>query len=554
MPQRRRLIMPAPASAGRWQRTLLLTLVIAAIALLNLPTQTPVAEAQAAPPAVFAHYMVALHSYAETLDGYKQDIRDAQAKGIDGWALNMPPHSYYSTAETHYRRRVDLIFRAATELNTGFVLFFSLDMCCNSNATTTRDLIRTFATHPRYYRYQNRPFVSTFYGMQRGRGFWQSEVLAPLRAMGINVFFVPDFGHSAVPYPGTVAGLRNAYRNGGWADTIDGLFWFGAAGTPDVLASGLEAYAQFAAEIGKPFMSSYTPEYWGMHQTSEGRRYFEFEGGKGTARQWDSIIGRQRPQWVEVVTWNDFGEASYLSPAPVATMMQQGGVRSQGVPMLDHAAYTELMAYYIQWYKARVQPPITQDRLFAFYRTHRKDATANGAAVRTRYGDVQDAIDITTLLTAPATVRVSTGGNVSDHAVPAGIAHLRVPFRPGAQRFEIVRGGVSQAQVTGAPIDATISAYNFIKATAFVAGGRPPAATLTPAPTRPATATPPPTATPIRTATVSATPTPLRTPTVPPVRTPTLPPTPTVIRTATPAVTPISTPRWGLGGNLFGPR
>jgi len=33
----------------------------------------------------------------------------------------------------------------------------------------------------------------------------------------------------------------------------------------------------------------------------------------GLISQWQSIISNQ-PDWVEIVTWNDFNESSYLSP------------------------------------------------------------------------------------------------------------------------------------------------------------------------------------------------------------------------------------------------
>jgi glucan endo-1,3-alpha-glucosidase len=60
-----------------------------------------------APPAsastphyVFAHYMVCYSDYGATIQGYEQDIRDAQAAGVDGFALDMPewngPDWYYT--------------------------------------------------------------------------------------------------------------------------------------------------------------------------------------------------------------------------------------------------------------------------------------------------------------------------------------------------------------------------------------------------------------------------------------------------------------------------
>ena len=57
-------------------------------------------------------------------------------------------------------------------------------------------------------------------------------------------------------------------------------------------------------------MCSFTPMYWGSVQPD--RRYYETCGGEGVELQWKSVISQQ-PDWVEIVTWNDFNE-SYVCP------------------------------------------------------------------------------------------------------------------------------------------------------------------------------------------------------------------------------------------------
>ena len=57
----------------------------------------------------------------------------------------------------------------------------------------------------------------------------------------------------------------------------------------------------------------YYLNYWGYKQYSSGRRYYESLGGEGTELQWDQLIGYS-PDWVEIVTWNDFEESTYVSP------------------------------------------------------------------------------------------------------------------------------------------------------------------------------------------------------------------------------------------------
>src|SRR5215472_14076409 len=52
---------------------------------------------------VFAHYMVAFATYGETVEGYRQEIMEAQAANIDGFALNVGAWDDY---ESYYQRRV----------------------------------------------------------------------------------------------------------------------------------------------------------------------------------------------------------------------------------------------------------------------------------------------------------------------------------------------------------------------------------------------------------------------------------------------------------------
>jgi hypothetical protein len=427
--------------------------VLAAPVTLSDP---PASSSTASKHLVFAHYMVCYATYGETLEGYQREIREAQAAGIDGFALNVGAWS----RELHYPRRVRLIYQAAQGLGTGFKLFFSVDM---SDVTDIFDMVRTYARHPNQLVYRDRIVVSTF---SQERLAWKEKVLSPLKQEGFDVFFVPYFyprprATELPDYP-TVAKLLQQH-----AGTVDGLFYFGAAGTASQLAEANSAYARALHEAGMLCMASYTPTYWG-HAQSPGRRYFETEGGEGTARQWQAIIAGE-PNWVEIVTWNDFNESSYVCP-----IENPGRYFAELLtpPRPCHAGYLELSKYFIAWYKTGKQPPIERDSLFYFYRTHPKDAVAarDDRPVTSRIGEVNDTLYITTLLTAPAELCVDSGANQTRHPVAAGIQHLRVPFACGPQRFELVRHGERILTAQGRSIDAKIERYDFFTAGGFAHG------------------------------------------------------------------------------------
>jgi hypothetical protein len=103
---------------------------------------------------VFAHYMVTNQDYQGNTDptqqlkiaAYEREIQQAQAAGIDGFALNVGGwlnQNYYIVYSAQ-------MFAAAVRLNTGFKLMFSADMCCGNAMADVEDLVRRFANDPRY--------------------------------------------------------------------------------------------------------------------------------------------------------------------------------------------------------------------------------------------------------------------------------------------------------------------------------------------------------------------------------------------------------------------
>lgn len=405
------------------------------------------------PHLVFAHYMVCFATYGESIEAYQREIREAQAAGIDGFALNVGAWS----AEPVYKARTRLIYDAAERLGTGFRLFFSMDM---SGTNDIQDAIRTFKDRPSTFRCGDKIVVSTF---GRNQLDWKGGVFEPLKAEGVDVFFVPFFWPNPVTeLPGyqDAVGILNTYSN-----LLDGLFLFGAAGLPAQLAAANAAYARALRETGKLFMAGYTPHYWGSKQSSDGRRYYETSGGEGTELQWSSII-TNRPDWVQIVTWNDFNESTYLCPvADPGKYFDEllSPVRN------SHAAYLELSRYFIQWFKTDHQPAIEQDALFYFYRVHPKDLVAAGhdLPVSALIGDVQDAIYFTSMLAAPAELKVSTGGLESTLPLLPGIHHVRVPFRSGPQTFRVLRNGREVVVIRPLPIGSSVAKYNFFPASGF---------------------------------------------------------------------------------------
>jgi glucan endo-1,3-alpha-glucosidase len=413
---------------------------------------------------VFAHYMVCNRSYENgKVEGYKRDIQDAQAMGIDGFALNSGDWNI------SYQTNVARLFQAASELGTDFKFFVSPDGCCGMPHTEILEMVKSYVDHPNYFKYNNRPFLSAWItgtGPQT-RDFWKNAMLGPLKKQGHDVYFVPFMyptGYSPTPGLGKI--LEDYSST--WKGFLDGYFYFGASGLPEYtnpsLLNSAEKFAKVFHDSSLTYMAPVTPYYWGDKQKNDGRRYFEFHGGEGIAAQWKSILEVQKPEWVELVTWNDWGEGTYFSPMDdINKYWPYAGHKAPGF-YKTHKGFAELNKYYIEWYKSGAQPPIITDHIYFFYRTHPKDAVATDdlqGPVKKRLGEVEDVIYVTTILKSPAKLYVFSGGIEKKIDVGAGIQHTRIPFNTGSQYFEIRRNGKQVIYEQGEDILSEIKEYNF---------------------------------------------------------------------------------------------
>ena len=118
--------------------------------------------------------MVCIPTYGgnSSVADFQREIRDAQAAGIDGFALNC---GGWTLREPHYKRRVLLMYRAAQEMETGFKLFLSADYATGLTSEETRDMVESFRTHPNQFRHEGKPVLSTFGGGTAQTDFIRDE-------------------------------------------------------------------------------------------------------------------------------------------------------------------------------------------------------------------------------------------------------------------------------------------------------------------------------------------------------------------------------------------
>ncbi len=433
---------------------------------------------------VFAHYMVTNQDYQGDTDptqelkiaAYEREIQQAQAIGIDGFALNAGGW----LNQTYYIRYSAQIFEAAARLNSGFKLMFSADMCCGNGMNDVEDMMRRFANNPRYsqvYFQHNGKFVlTTFSGDQMGTSFWQkvksdlatganpsttveSTVLAQASGVPSNAplnieLVTAFFWGGEIPI---LASIQQGFSQ--WSSTIDGSLYWGIAGVPgsggslDQIPSS-ESYASVLHGAGKIYMAPICLQFWGANAN----RYYEYSGAAGMRKMWMDAINVSHPDWVEIITWNDFIEGSYVSPIDDPNKYQSANfLNTTGVPLgtlgyyHSHIGATGLLPYFIQWYKTGIQPAITNDSIYWFYRTQSMNTNAGVPAVSpsTNHGPMADVIYVTANVPAPAVLKVTSGTMVSTFNVPTGSTDVQAPFVVGSTpTFELDRSGTAVIPAT----------------------------------------------------------------------------------------------------------
>jgi len=409
---------------------------------------------------VFAHYMLANQDPAAGADptgeaailSYQHDIQQAKNIGIDGFALNAGGWSQ----EPRYILRASEMFEAAYRLHTNFKLFFSADMCCSNSAEDVEDMMRRFANNKRYsaiyFRKDGRFVLTTFAGSKYGPVFWQQirqdletgshpsqlAATALVFAAGISssapmpLYFVPAFFWGGeLPAAEDVRTGLDAYTH-----IIDGAFYWGIAGVPglghapDQLPSS-EAYAAALHSAHKLYMAPICFQFWGANA----QRYYEYSGYAGMRSLWMSAIATTHPEWVEIITWNDFTEGTYVTPT--------AGERAQPT----HRGADGLLPYFIQWYKTGREPVIRKDALFWAYRTQLAQQIQKASKIIHIYGPVADVVYLTANLTAPAVLRVSFGNINTLVKISAGSTDLQIPIIIGQPpHFELLRGTLRLAE------------------------------------------------------------------------------------------------------------
>jgi hypothetical protein len=165
--------------------------------------------------------------------------------------------------------------------------------------------------------------------------------------------------------------------------------------------------------------------------------------------RWTNIL-KSKPQFVEIITWNDYGESHYVGP--LSSKHTNDG-SSKWANDMPHNGWLDMAKPFIEAYKKGASSPdqfIASDQLIYWYRPTPGSINCDATDTAGRpdgWNQMADSVFVVALLTSPGTVVVSSGPDTTTFSAPAGATAFEVPMRVGAQQFTLKRG--SQTVLSG---------------------------------------------------------------------------------------------------------
>ncbi|KIY62723.1 glycoside hydrolase family 71 protein [Cylindrobasidium torrendii FP15055 ss-10] len=398
-----------------------------------LSTATP---SYAALKDVFAHYMIGGMEESQATE----DVLQAKAIGIDAFALNVQ-----NVVDSWAVNSIQWIF-AAAEAND-FKLFFSFDMAVKDDVSYFLDTFRNYSSTNAYYKHDNKPVISTFYGATLTFGSdtpnngWQTHLRD---ALDTEIYFIPGFSNA----PNGPTDFFSTYP------VVDGVFSWDSAwpyeqdGNVNVSSKADEQYLSGAKDASKQFMMPISPVQY--KHIADGQNWYR-KGELNLGLRVGQVLS-VAPDFVEIITWNDAGESHYIGP------IWSKAIENSPIPAYtdgyDHAAWQNVFPPFIKAFKEGVtdltQVVPTEGKVAGafWYRPLLTTASCSGDSLGkpSNAASAEDAVNVALYLAEPGyTVTISSGGSViAEYQAVQGLNAFFAPgIKTGGVTVEVKSGGNS---------------------------------------------------------------------------------------------------------------
>ncbi|GAA5824303.1 hypothetical protein JCM3770_004457 [Rhodotorula araucariae] len=381
---------------------------------------------------VFAHVVQGdFQTYSQ--DDYAADMALALSAGIDAFALNVG-------RDASDGAQLDKAFAAAESI--GFRCFFSLDMNYfnreGASAAILDEYIGKYGAREGHFEWDGKAFLSTFSGEVPGtfldgapsfddsNAKWTVVLDQAKDKIGKEIYFAPDWNDVAlVP--------KNTWGGGimSWAA------WGDKGRTNDMTLSQDESYLAAAAAAGLDYLAPVAAFFY-VH-VAAGNNYVLQSNDFLLPKHYEDLISlNPGPAFVELLSWNDFGEAHYLGPVRQSAGIPEGAKDYVNTASSDHTPMLWLSAYWNIWFKSGSPPAITSEAVIYWYRPHPASATASDDPIaKPEFADtLEDKIQAVVFVppgSKAARLVVTTGGKETEpQAVKEGVNLISVNFAAGA--------------------------------------------------------------------------------------------------------------------------
>ncbi|KAL9608103.1 MAG: hypothetical protein Q9167_007041 [Letrouitia subvulpina] len=389
---------------------------------------------------VFCHFMVGIVSDRSSASDYDNDMQRAKAVGIDAFALNIGTDDFVD-------KQLSFAYESAS--SNGMSVFLSFDFnwfSQTADAGKVGTIIKQYASEPAQLKVGSKIFVSSFAGDEL-------EIETVRSAAGMDLFLAPNF------QPASVAKVDGALNWMAWPN--DGNNKAPKNGNNVTIEDGDQAY--ISALSGKPYIAPVSP-WFSTHFGPEVSysKNFVFPSNLLWWQRWTDILILE-PQYVEIITWNDYGESHYVGP--LSSPHTDDGA-SKWANDMPHDGWLEMAKPFISAYKAGSKSvSVDEDKIIYWYRPNPKSINCDptdttmgpggGGSPGNYYNGkpdgaetMDDSVFIVSLLKEAGVVRINSGDNEQTFDAPAGAHAFAVEMGIGKQTFALERGSETILQGT----------------------------------------------------------------------------------------------------------
>ncbi|UJR18149.1 hypothetical protein I4U23_005049 [Adineta vaga] len=384
-------------------------------------------------PLVFAHYMLITRP---PNGDYTNDINLARSAGIDAFAINYGGWNVDFAQQEGYLQD----FYSAAEYHN-FKVFLSIDCTSVKDSNMVVKLVNRYVNSPAQFKINGKLVLSTFQ-TDPPTWNWQTDVLNRINSP---VYFIP--------------GTLSDHASQVFSQTPgDGFFpWIHPTKTADQEAITDNSYATLRDITGKSWMAAVAP--WFFKRFSGYDNWSHAQDDAIFIDRWLHLL-RLKPDFIEIVTWNDWGESSYVGPADTTNSSPESYWGT-----LDHSAFLRMTRIFIKAYKARqtdIKITPADEDVFFFYRL--QPATTLGTSDTLPLpSDVQylkDNVFLVSFLASEASITLNSGGVIHYISGKEGIHKNGVPWTLGEQSLMAQRNGQLFVNKKGPNISSQLNRYN----------------------------------------------------------------------------------------------